>query len=70
MPTKVGYPNLTDLAGPTERLENPKYSTSVGILYYVYDELQSRDDKISSIKIGNSFANFWNKIKEIFKDYF
>lgn len=70
MPTKIGYPNLTDLAGPTERLENPKYSTSVGILYYVYDELQSRDDKISSIKIGNSFANFWNKIKEIFKDYF
>ncbi|MEA2097100.1 MAG: cell division protein FtsA [Candidatus Cloacimonadota bacterium] len=70
MPTKIGYPNLTDLAGPTERLENPKYSTSVGILYYVYNELQSRDDKISSIKIGNSFANFWNKIKEIFKDYF
>ena len=70
MPTKIGYPNLTDLAGPTERLENPKYSTSVGILYYVYDELQCRDDKISSIKIGNSFANFWNKIKEIFKDYF
>ncbi len=69
MPTKIGYPYLSDLAGPTERLENPKYATSVGILYYVYDELQNREDKISSIKIGNSFANFWQKIKAIFKDY-
>jgi len=70
MPTKIGYPNLSDLAGPTDRLENPKYATSVGILYYVYSELQNREDKISSIKIGNSFATFWQKIKETFKDYF
>ncbi|MDA3813915.1 MAG: cell division protein FtsA [Candidatus Cloacimonetes bacterium] len=70
MPTKIGYPNLSDLAGPVDRLQNPKYATSVGILYYVYNELQSREDKISSIKIGNSFANFWQKIKEMFKDYF
>ena len=70
MPTKIGYPNLSDLAGPTERLENPKYATSVGILYYVYYELQNREEKISSIKIGNSFTSLWQKIKEIFKDYF
>lgn len=70
MPTKIGYPYLSDLAGPTERLENPKYATSVGILYYVYNELQNRDEKISSIKIGSSFSSFWQKIKAIFKDYF
>ena len=70
MPTKIGYPFLDELAGPTERLENPKYATSVGILYYVYDELKNREDKITSIKIGNSFTLFWKKIKEIFKDYF
>ncbi|MDP8204065.1 MAG: cell division protein FtsA [Candidatus Tenebribacter mawsonii] len=69
MPTKIGYPNLTKLAGPTERLENPRYATSVGILYYVYSELQNRDETISSIKIGNSFSNFWQKIKNIFKEY-
>ena len=70
MPTKIGYPFLDELAGPTERLENPKYATSVGILYYVYDELKNREDKITSIKIGNSFSILWQKIKEIFKDYF
>ena len=70
MPTKIGYPFLDELAGPTERLENPKYATSVGILYYVYDELKNREDKITSIKIGNSFTILWQKIKEIFKDYF
>jgi len=69
MPTKIGYPNLTNLAGPTERLENPRYATTVGILYYVYNELQNTDDKISSIKIGNSFSNFWQKVKDFFKDY-
>ncbi len=70
MPTKIGYPFLDELAGPTERLENPKYATSVGILYYVYEELKNREDKITSIKIGNSFTILWQKIKEIFKDYF
>ncbi|MCK4696169.1 MAG: cell division protein FtsA, partial [Candidatus Cloacimonetes bacterium] len=29
MSTKIGYPNLANLSGPTERLENPKYATSV-----------------------------------------
>ncbi|MBT3755205.1 MAG: cell division protein FtsA [Candidatus Cloacimonetes bacterium] len=70
MPTKIGYPNLTDLAGPTEKLENPRYATTVGILYYVYAELQSRDETITSIKIGNKFTNLWQKIKNVFKDYF
>ncbi len=69
MPTKIGYPYLSELAGPTERLENPKYATSVGILYYVYDELQNRDEKISSIKIGNTFSGLWQKIKVLLKDY-
>lgn len=69
MSAKIGYPNLTDLAGPTERLENPKYATSVGILYYAYNELVSKESKIQSIKIGNSFTKIINKIKEIFKDY-
>ena len=69
MSTKIGYPNLSDLAGPTERLENPKYATSVGILYYAYNELVSKESKIQSIKIGNSFTKFINKIKEIFKEY-
>ncbi len=69
MSTKIGYPNLTDLAGPTERLENPKYATSVGILYYAFNELVNKESKIQSIKIGNSFTKFINKIKEIFKEY-
>ncbi len=69
MSAKIGYPNLSDLSGPTERLENPKYATSVGILYYAYSELASKESKVQSIKIGNSFTNIINKIKEIFKDY-
>ncbi|MCF7859037.1 MAG: cell division protein FtsA [Candidatus Cloacimonetes bacterium] len=70
MPTKIGYPYLSNLAGPTERLENPKYATTVGILYYVFDELKEQDEKISNIKIRNSFTNFWQKVKEFFQDYF
>jgi cell division protein FtsA len=69
MSAKIGYPNLSDLAGPTERLENPKYATSVGILYYAYNELVSKESKVQSIKIGNSFTKIINKIKEIFKEY-
>ena len=69
MSAKIGYPNLSDLSGPTERLENPKYATSVGILYYAYSELASKESKVQSIKIGNSFTKIINKIKEIFKDY-
>ncbi len=69
MSTKIGYPNLANLSGPTERLENPKYATSVGILYYTYNELSNKETKIQSIKLGNPFMNFLKKIKEIFKDY-
>lgn len=69
MPTKIGYPNLSNLAGPTERLENPRYATTVGILYYVFNGLQDRDEKIISIKMGNSFTNFWQKVKDFFKDF-
>ncbi|MCK4654493.1 MAG: cell division protein FtsA [Candidatus Cloacimonetes bacterium] len=69
MSTKIGYPDLANLSGPTERLENPKYATSVGILYYTYNELSNKETKIQSIKLGNPFMNFLKKIKEIFKDY-
>lgn len=69
MSTKIGYPDLANLAGPTERLENPKYATSVGILYYTYNELSNKETKIQNIKLGNPFVNFLKKLKEIFKDY-
>jgi len=70
MSTKIGYPNLSRLAGPTERLDNPKYATSVGILYYVQQILSGGKQKnIQSVSMKDPFKNIWKKIVEFFKEY-
>ncbi|MBN2460829.1 MAG: cell division protein FtsA, partial [Candidatus Cloacimonetes bacterium] len=70
MSTKIGYPNLSQLAGPTERLDNPKYATSVGILYHVRQILGTGKGKpYSSAGIKNPFKNFFRKLGDFFKEY-
>lgn len=69
MSTKVGYPYLSNLAGPTEQLENPKYATSVGILYHTFNKLSDKDEKIQSFQAMDPFMRFIKKIIANFKNY-
>ncbi len=70
MPVKVGYPDVSKLNGATSRLENPKYATSVGLLYYALEMIdtgastpKSRKTKSGS---GVNTKNLIEKIKKFF----
>ncbi|MFC1887245.1 cell division protein FtsA [Candidatus Cloacimonadota bacterium] len=70
MSTKIGYPDLSKLNGPAERLYSPKYATTVGILYHVMEMFQDQEIKIKQIKtVQDPFKNFINKVVSFFKDY-
>ncbi|MCK4313114.1 MAG: hypothetical protein KAW88_10310, partial [Candidatus Cloacimonetes bacterium] len=70
MNTKIGYPDLTNLSGPTDRLKSPKFATGVGILYHVHQIILGKENKISQLKRKDPIANFFQKIVNILKDYF
>jgi len=70
MSTKIGYPDLSRLNGPIDRLNNPKFATTVGILYHVMELFQDEEIKIQQIKtVHDPFKKFINKIVAFFKDY-
>ncbi len=69
MSTKIGYPYLNNLAGPTERLENPKFATAVGILYQAFKEQSEKESKIINYKTADPIMNFFKKVSEFFKDF-
>jgi cell division protein FtsA len=66
---KIGYPDLSRLAGPTEELNSPKYATSVGILYQAYEELIQKNMKTKSLPYINPLKRIIQKIADFFKDY-
>ena len=69
MSTKTGYPDLSKLSGPTERLQNPKYATSVGILYQAQNLVLEKDNNIRQMKTGDPFTSFFKKIIASLKEY-
>lgn len=69
MSTKIGYPDLSRLTGPTERLKNPKYATSVGILYHAINLLSDKNERASSQRSKDPLSGFFNRILAFFKDY-
>lgn len=69
MSTKVGFPNVSRLAGPTEQLQNPKFATSVGILYQAYEEILKKNVKIKNFRNSDPFSAMLNKIKAFFKEF-
>ncbi len=70
MSTKVGYPNLSRLTGSTERLDSPKYATSVGILYHVKDNVIDSDFKRRPVSYSSDgLKSILKKIGNFFKDY-
>ncbi|MBN1949284.1 MAG: cell division protein FtsA [Candidatus Cloacimonetes bacterium] len=71
MSTKIGYPDLSRLSGHVDWLDNPKYATSVGILYQVMELLEEKKTRIQQIKTNRDpFLNFFRKLLANFKDYF
>ncbi len=69
MSTKIGYPQLDRLSGPTDRLQSPKFATAVGILYYVQNEMIEKNVKLQAYKTTDGFARFWQSIVKFFKDF-
>ncbi len=70
MSTKLGYPDLSKLSGPVELLENPRFSTSVGILYHIIEKLADENTKIQIIKdTGNGIGEMLKKVIDYLKDY-
>jgi len=69
MSTKVGFPHLQNLAGPTEELNSPRYATGVGILYQAYNDILSKNIKIKNFKSSDPISDFFKKLLANFKDY-
>jgi cell division protein FtsA len=69
MSTKIGYPDLSRLSGPTERLNNPKYATSVGILYHAILLLSDKTEKIGSHHTKDPITEFFKKLIASLKEF-
>jgi cell division protein FtsA len=68
LPVKIGYPDLSRMSGAISRLEDPAYSTSIGLLYYGLDRV--KDNKGSHkpmFKFGKD--GFFSKIIAYFKEF-
>jgi cell division protein FtsA len=70
MSTKIGYPDLSRLTGPTERLKNPKYATSVGILYHAVHLLSDHTERPHMSHHKGGMSEWFRKIIAFFKDNF
>ena len=67
MSTKIGYPNLENLKGPTEGLYHPKFATSVGILYYAFFILQEDENNAQNYLSKDPITKFFNRIIKLIR---
>ncbi|HPT72705.1 MAG TPA: cell division protein FtsA [Candidatus Cloacimonadota bacterium] len=66
LPVKIGYPDISKLSGPISRMEDPQYSTVIGLLYYAMEQDfnlkqasgMSKIPKLSFQKIIDFFKEF------------
>ncbi len=70
MSTKIGYPDTEKLKGSIDNLNHPKYATSIGILYYVYNLLKDKELVDKKYTSNKSIVGFFNKIIKMIKDFF
>jgi hypothetical protein len=68
MSAKIGYPDLSKLSGPTDRLSTPRFATSVGILYQAFSSMED-ESYISTKSRKGPIANFFQSIIDYFKEY-
>jgi cell division protein FtsA len=65
MPVRLGSPQ--DVTGMREVLNNPMYSTGVGLLHYGYQQL---DENIADIKLGKGIKSIVSQMKSWFQGNF
>ena len=63
MEVRIGYPDLSRLNNPTNHLKDPKYATSIGLLYYA-SELQTEEKVEGKIPPTGSMIK---TLKDIFQ---
>ena len=65
-PIKIGMPELK--GGISEKVNNPRFSTAVGLIKYGiqnWEDLDSGDESITSI-----FQDFYSKLKKLFNNWY
>jgi len=65
-PIKIGMPELK--CGISEKVNNPRFSTAVGLIKYGiqnWEDLDSGDESITSI-----FQDFYSKLKKLFNNWY
>jgi len=70
LPCRVAYPAIRKMSGPISKLDNPVYSTAIGLLYYITKNTPTTEKPNNTMKsIKSGFMEFWNsminKIKEL-----
>ncbi len=70
LPTRIGYPKIDKLNHDMKELNNPKYATAVGLLYFGLDSFRAKEIKISKSKSYNSvdFKSIFSKISNFIKE--
>ena len=63
MPVKIGIPDSVN--GKIDIINNPRFSTTVGIVKYAIDNENNINEKINSSSEKNIFSLLKNKIKKI-----
>lgn len=63
LPARVGVPK--EMAGVAERVRNPRFSTSVGLLYYGRDKIMQQN-----LSASEEYASIFTKIWASLKNYF
>jgi cell division protein FtsA len=62
MPVRIGYPNLDKVSNPTEHLKDPRYSTSIGLLYCASEQQQEPDNENKMVSTTNSALHTFKQI--------
>jgi len=65
MPVQIGYPRLDNLAGITDSINDPRFSTAIGLLYLGKENFEGNPfDKTTGKSL---FELIWNRMKELFR---
>jgi cell division protein FtsA len=65
-PVKIGKPEI--MGGVSEKVNNPRYATAVGLLKYGVENWQ--EIEIGEVTIVSTFQEFFSKLKKVFNNWY
>ena len=65
LPVRIGIPNYT--GDFMDMISNPKYATSLGVLYFANEYMFSELKQNASVSQSTDFKSVFSKIKKLFK---